>query len=73
MEVGQGPNWGCSAKGKKSAGMVTSLQAVRPENRGSISSRWGDFLFSTRPGPTLEYSQTSYQRESFFGDKATEA
>jgi hypothetical protein len=29
MEVGQGPNWGCSAKGKKS---ITDFVIVVPEH-----------------------------------------
>jgi hypothetical protein len=28
MEVGQGPNWGCSAKGKKTGIKIASLDMV---------------------------------------------
>jgi hypothetical protein len=29
MEVGQGPNWGCSAKGKKNMEMMVITKSIR--------------------------------------------
>jgi hypothetical protein len=35
MEVGQGPNWGCSAKGKKNAGLKKLSQVMSKQTSDS--------------------------------------
>jgi hypothetical protein len=59
MEVGQGPNWGCSAKKKIVLVFLNSSVAKRRKSWNSISlQRQEIFLFSTVSRPQCEAGYT---------------
>jgi hypothetical protein len=68
MEVGQGPNWGCSAKEKKN--YVHNMSHDRSVNTVTVSEIWSSvganiFAFATATTASIQYT-----RSFFSGDKS---